>query len=50
MDRLKGYFHEAPIHAIWGITGCRLDGLLELVDGTKKNGGHNGSVPLHAPG
>ena len=32
-----------------GITGSRLDGLLELVDGTKKSGGHNGPVPLHAP-
>jgi hypothetical protein len=31
-----------------GITGRRLDGLLELVDGTKKSGGHNGSVPLRA--
>jgi hypothetical protein len=31
-----------------GITGRRLDGLLELVDGTKKSGGHNGSVPSHA--
>jgi hypothetical protein len=31
-----------------GITGRRLDGLLELVDGTKKSGGHNGSVALRA--
>ena len=30
-----------------GITGNRLEGLLELVDGRKKSGGHNGSVPLH---
>jgi hypothetical protein len=31
-----------------GITGNRLDGLLDLVDGRKKIGGHNGSVPLQA--
>jgi hypothetical protein len=29
------------------ITGNRLDGLLELVDGRKKGGGHNGSVAPH---
>jgi hypothetical protein len=32
-----------------GIAGNRLDGLLELVNGTKKNGGRNGSVSLVAP-
>ena len=31
-----------------GITGRRLDGLLELVDGTNKSGAHNGSVPSRA--
>jgi hypothetical protein len=30
-----------------GITGNRLDGLLELVDGRKKGAGHQGSVSLH---
>ena len=35
-----------------GITGKRLDGLLELVDGRekkkkRKSGGPNGSVPMH---
>jgi hypothetical protein len=30
-----------------GITGNRLDGLLELVDGREKSGGDNGSVPKH---
>jgi hypothetical protein len=30
-----------------GITGNRLDGLLELVDGRKQSAGHLGSVPPH---
>jgi hypothetical protein len=29
-----------------GITGKRLDGLLELVDGREKSSGHNGSAPM----
>jgi hypothetical protein len=31
-----------------GISGNRLDSLLELVDGTKKSVGRNGSVPFRA--
>jgi hypothetical protein len=33
-----------------GITGKRLDGLLELVGGTEKSSGQNGSVPVHPAG
>jgi hypothetical protein len=35
------------ITADLGITGKRLDGLLELVDGREKGDGQNGSVTMH---